>query len=194
MKESVYKSYDELPLFLNAELVGKVLGVSSTTAYELMHNEDFPSLRIGNRLIVAKEKFREWVMRLKYRQYPKRNAIKNYFPLPNEIFCLALSAGEIAVYAYLMYCEDRKSFQCHPSYKTIGRAVGLSRNTVKKYVSTLEEKRLIFTKSTTVCPKDGRKRNGSLLYTIRPIEEAKEYYYQLQLERAALMQAQSKAG
>lgn len=61
MKESVYKSYDELPLFLNAELVGKVLGVSSTTAYELMHNEDFPSLRIGSRLIVPKEKFREWV-------------------------------------------------------------------------------------------------------------------------------------
>ena len=60
MKESVYKSYDELPLFLNAELVGKVLGVSSTTAYEVMHREDFPSIRIGNRLIVPKEKFREW--------------------------------------------------------------------------------------------------------------------------------------
>ena len=61
MKESVYKSYDELPLFLNAELVSKVLGVSSTTAYEVMHNEDVPSLRIGSRLIVAKEKFIEWV-------------------------------------------------------------------------------------------------------------------------------------
>ena len=60
MKESVYTSYDELPLFLNAELVGKVLGVSSTTAYELMHNEDFPSLRIGSRLIVPKDKFMEW--------------------------------------------------------------------------------------------------------------------------------------
>lgn len=61
MKESVYKSYDELPLFLNAELVGKVLGVSSTTAYELIHSEDFPSIRIGSRLVVPKEKFREWV-------------------------------------------------------------------------------------------------------------------------------------
>lgn len=61
MKESVYKSYDELPLFLNAELVGKVLGVSSTTAYELIHREDFPSIRIGSRLVVPKEKFREWV-------------------------------------------------------------------------------------------------------------------------------------
>lgn len=61
MKESIYKNYDELPLFLNAELVGKVLGVSSTTAYEVMHREDFPSMRVGNRLIVPKEKFREWV-------------------------------------------------------------------------------------------------------------------------------------
>lgn len=131
-------------------------------------------------------------MRLKYKQYPKRNAIKNYFPLPNEIFCLALSAGEIAVYAYLMYCEDRKTFQCHPSYKTIGRAVGLSRNTVKKYITGLEQKHLIITEPTTVCAKDGRKRNGSLLYTIRPIEEAKEHYFDQQLQRAEEESARHK--
>ena len=122
-------------------------------------------------------------MRLKYKQYPKRNAIKNYFPLPNEIFCLGLSAGEIAVYAYLMYCEDRKTFQCHPSFRTIGRAVGLSRNTVKKYVTGLEEKHLITTVPTAVCTKGGRRRNGSLLYTIRPVEEAREYYFEQQLQR-----------
>ena len=63
MKGSIYKSYDELPLFLNAEIVGKVLGVSTTTAYELMHEENFPGMRIGSRLIVSKEKFREWVDR-----------------------------------------------------------------------------------------------------------------------------------
>lgn len=63
LKESVYKSYDELPLFLNAEIAGKVLGVSTTTAYELMHEENFPGMRIGSRLIVSKEKFREWVDR-----------------------------------------------------------------------------------------------------------------------------------
>lgn len=61
MKTPNIWTYDELPLFLNAELVGKVLGVSATTAYELMHSEDFPSIRIGSRLIVAKEKFIEWV-------------------------------------------------------------------------------------------------------------------------------------
>ncbi len=61
MKESIYKSYDELPLFLNAEMVAKLLGVSPSSAYELMHEKDFPSMRIGNRLIIPKESFQEWV-------------------------------------------------------------------------------------------------------------------------------------
>ena len=63
MKESIYKSYDELPLFLNAELVAKVLGVSVSSAYELMHEASFPALRVGSRIVVPKEKFVEWVMR-----------------------------------------------------------------------------------------------------------------------------------
>ena len=57
MKESVYKSYDELPLFLNSELVAKVLGVSLSSGYELMHEPDFPVLRVGSRMVVPKEKF-----------------------------------------------------------------------------------------------------------------------------------------
>ena len=61
MKESVYKSYDELPLFLNAETVAKLLGISSSGGYELMHEKGFPVLRIGNRMVVPKEKFRKWV-------------------------------------------------------------------------------------------------------------------------------------
>lgn len=61
MKESVVKSYDELPLFLNADMLAKVLGVATSTAYELMHEKDFPALKIGNRLLVPKEKFRLWV-------------------------------------------------------------------------------------------------------------------------------------
>lgn len=61
MKESVVKSYDELPLFLNAEMLAKVLGVATSTAYELMHEKDFPALKIGSRLLVPKEKFRLWV-------------------------------------------------------------------------------------------------------------------------------------
>ena len=118
---------------------------------------------------------------MKYNRYPKRDAVKHYFPLPNEIFCLDLSAGEIAVYAYLMFCEDRKTFQCHPSYKRIGSAVGLSKNTVKKHIDGLVAKQLITTEPTTVITKKGQKHNGTLLYTIRPIQEAVEYRYQQQL-------------
>jgi len=61
LKISTYHSYDELPLFLNAELVAKVLGVSISSAYELMHEKDFPTLRVGSRMVVSKEKFIEWV-------------------------------------------------------------------------------------------------------------------------------------
>ena len=57
----MYKNFEELPLFLNAEVVAKTLGVSSSTAYELMHEKGFPSLRIGNRIVVPKEKFQQWV-------------------------------------------------------------------------------------------------------------------------------------
>lgn len=116
-----------------------------------------------------------------YNRYLKRDALKQYFPLPNEIFSLDLSAGEIAVYAYLMYCEDRKTFQCYPSYKTIGRAVGASKNTVKKYVDALVAKQLITTEPTSVITKNGQKHNGTLRYTVRPIAEAVEYDYQQRL-------------
>ena len=108
----------------------------------------------------------------KYVPYSSRDAIKNYFPLPNEIYSLGLSAGEISVYGFLMRCEDRTTHQCHPSYATIGRAVNLSNNTVRKHVLSLVEKHLISTEPTTIITRKGEKRNGSLLYTIRPIEEA----------------------
>ena len=62
MKESVYKNYDELPLFLNSATVAKVLGVSLSSAYELMHELDFPVLRVGSRMVVPKEQFIQWVM------------------------------------------------------------------------------------------------------------------------------------
>ena len=120
---------------------------------------------------------------MKYQPYPNRDPIKNYFPLPNEIFALGLSTGELAVYSYLMCCEDRKTFQCHPSYKTIGKAVDMSTNTVRKYVLSLEDKALITTEPTTVFTKSGEKRNGSLLYTIRPIQEALNLFYARQMDQ-----------
>lgn len=61
MNESMYKNFEELPLFLNAKIVAKTLGVSPSTAYELMHEKGFPSLRIGNRIVVPKKQFQQWV-------------------------------------------------------------------------------------------------------------------------------------
>lgn len=61
MKASIYKTYEELPLFLNAEMVTKVLEVSPSSGYELMHEADFPVLKIGNRMVIPKEKFIQWV-------------------------------------------------------------------------------------------------------------------------------------
>ena len=61
MKKSNYKSYDELSLFLNAETVAQVLGVSPSSGYELMHEPGFPVLRVGSRMVVPKEQFIQWV-------------------------------------------------------------------------------------------------------------------------------------
>jgi excisionase family DNA binding protein len=61
MKESTFKSYDELPLFINAQTVAQVLGISQAGAYELLHQEDFPVLKIGSRMVVPKENFLSWI-------------------------------------------------------------------------------------------------------------------------------------
>ena len=63
MKASQFKDYNELPLFLNATTVAKALGIAPSSTYELMHEADFPVLKIGNRMVVPKEKFVEWVER-----------------------------------------------------------------------------------------------------------------------------------
>ena len=119
---------------------------------------------------------------MNYQHYHQRDPIKNYFPLPNEIFSLGLSFGEIAVYvyAYLMYCEDRQTYQCYPSYKTIGEAIDMSRNTVAKYVKDLEGKQFITIEPTRIHTRDGRTYNGNLRYTIRPIEDAIHYFHERQ--------------
>lgn len=119
-----------------------------------------------------------------FRRWPKRDPNKYYYLVPNEVFNLGLSSHEIAVYNYLLRCEDRRTYQCHPSYRTIGRAVQLSENTVRKYVTSLEEKGLIRTEPSTIITKDGRVRNGSLIYNIRPIQEALEQNYQRQFRQA----------
>lgn len=61
MKKSVHKHYDELPMFLNANLISQALGVSPSSVYELMREPGFPVLRVGSRMVVPKEQFIQWV-------------------------------------------------------------------------------------------------------------------------------------
>ena len=113
----------------------------------------------------------------------KRELSKNFFPLPSEIFSLRLSPGALAVYSYLLYCEDRKTYQCYPSYTSIGKSVSMSVNTVRKYVAEFEEQGLVVTEPTSIMTKDGRRRNGSLRYTILPIQNAVDLHNQRQLRQ-----------
>ena len=121
---------------------------------------------------------------MSFNKWPKRSAEKNYFMVPNEIFSIGLDFREISLYSYLLRCENRKTYQCYPSYRTIGDAVGMSRNTVCKYVRSLEEKGLIRTERTSIVLRNGRKRNGSLLYTLLPWRHAVEQFHQRQLAMA----------
>ena len=125
---------------------------------------------------------------MKFQQWPKRDPRKNYFLVPNEVFHIGLSHPEISIYCYLLSIEDRETYQCWPSYTTIGNAVGRAKNTVMRYVDALAEKGLIYTEPTSVLMKSGIKKNGNLRYTIRPIREAIEIFHARQLsavERAA---------
>ena len=115
--------------------------------------------------------------------WPTRDPVRDYYPLPKEIFSLGLNAAEIAIYAYLLFCEDRQTFRCWPSYRKIGDAVGLSPNTIRKHIRSLEERDLLVTEPTQVTTKDGRKRNGNLLFTIRPIQFALQQDYDRQMRR-----------
>ena len=131
--------------------------------------------------------------------YSQRDPIKNFFPLPKDLFHLELCAGEIAVYTYLMYRENRKDYTCVVSYREIGEAVGMSKNTVSKYVAKLESRRLIETEPTSVITRDGLKGNGRLRYRILPIQVAVDRHNadklaQLELETARynLQKAQAR--
>ena len=111
---------------------------------------------------------------------------QNYFPIPNAVFDLDLTDGEILVYAFLLRCEDRRTYQCHPSYTTIGRAIGKSVNSVRKYVQGLIQKGLITTERTQIVTKSGETRNGTLLYTILPIQQVIDRQFEKQMTLAMI--------
>lgn len=120
------------------------------------------------------------------KNWTKRDPIKNYFPVPNEIFSLGLSSDAISIYGYLLSREDRKTYECLVSYRMISEAIGKSVTTVRKYVMELEERSLIRTERTNVVTKEGRKRNGRLLYHILPIQVAIDQFHERQLYEADL--------
>ena len=119
-------------------------------------------------------------------RYSKYSGRGNFFSLPNELFLLGLSAGELAVYSFLKRCENRRTHQCWPSIKTIGEAVGMSENTVRKYIRRLEERELIATEPTEVITKSSGTRNGNLLFTLRPVQEVIDEHYARQLAELEL--------
>ena len=122
----------------------------------------------------------------------ERDSLKNTFPFPNDIFMLGLCPGELTVYAYLRRCENRKTHQCWPSYKTIGKAVSMSENTVSKYIGKLVDKGLIRAEYTSVITRGGKKRNGNLLYTILPIEDVIDRCIQRKLDELELATMRAK--
>lgn len=116
--------------------------------------------------------------------YTNRSPLGRFFLLPNEVFTLGLTPGELSVYAYLMFCEDRETHQCWPSIGKICQHTGMSANTVAKYIRQLEEKQLIDVEPTKVRTKSGEVRNGTLRFTICPIQEA--VYYKLEKDLSTL--------
>ena len=115
-----------------------------------------------------------------------------YVRLPNELFGMGLDRNEIAIYAYLLYCENHRKNLCYPSYGTIGRMLGMCKNTVRKYIASLVTKHLIETEETQVVVR-GKKRNGNLKYTLLPVSEAMDYYMERQIEAARLDAAKQRA-
>ena len=130
---------------------------------------------------------------MNYYYLNQKHKLKNVFIISNYVMQLDISATALAIYFYLMYIEDRKTYQCYPSYKTIGKALKIkSKGTVAKYVRELEDKCLIYTEPTEVILKDGKKRNGNLKYTIRPIQDALEHFYHEQMQENALVMQREK--
>lgn len=129
---------------------------------------------------------------MKYKQWFKHDPVKNYFQLPNEIFLLVLLSGVLAVYSYLLCCENRKSYQCRHGHKTIGQAVRMSENTVREYIRQLEEQGLITTESAEVITRTGMKRNGNLRYIIRLFQEVIDKHYDRQLNKLKMTTEQHR--
>ena len=62
MKQSMYKSKEELPMFLTVMDVANLLGISRASAYELVREDNFPKLKIvQGRTIIPRDRLFEWL-------------------------------------------------------------------------------------------------------------------------------------
>ncbi len=146
----------------------------------ILENRGLVSLQRDKRFLRGSVSLRDTIMLTEQLKL----CVGHFFPLPNPVFSFGLSVGEIAVYGYLLYREDRESYECWPSYRTIGAALCMSRNTVMKYVHRLEEKEFIVTEPTQVKRSDGFKWNGNLKYHVRPIQSVIKAWNARQAEKA----------
>lgn len=153
MKESHYKSYDDLPLFLNAEMTARVMGVSPSSGYERIHELGFPVLcrRPHGGAQGAVHPVGE---RSHRRRQLKRSSYRDGFFLPNELFQLGLDYGELAVYSFLKQCQNRRTY---PQHQDNWESGGMSGNTARKYICQLEEQSLIVLEPTEISTKIGEK-------------------------------------
>ena len=110
MKESNYKNYDELPLFLNAATVAKVLGIAPSSSYELMHEKDFPALRIGNRIVVPKEAFIRWVGSITH-SHSKKSSVPLRMPLSRKRSVCAVSLKNLLRRLLQILCLQMSIFR-----------------------------------------------------------------------------------
>ena len=160
---------------------------------------------IASKLHMSKAMAAEQLQELKQRRLLDQHLIpvctstgKNFFSLPNELFFLDLGHGVITVYAYLLYCEDRRTHQCHPSYRTIADAVHLTVATVMKHIAKLVDRQLISVEHTSYLDSHGMKWNGNNQYTILPIQMTLDCYYQQQMlqleEQPKWQQAKKRLG
>ena len=61
MNNTAYKTFDELPMYLNVGIVSKILGMSQSSIYDLTHEEGFPAIKIGSRILIPRDKLKEWL-------------------------------------------------------------------------------------------------------------------------------------
>ena len=103
--------------------------------------------------------------------------------VPNSALQMDLSGGEILLYSCLLYYEDRKTHTCYPSFREIGVRIGMPKNTIMKYLRSLERRGLVEIEQTLVRTKYGEVHNGTLKYHIKPIAPIKEAYDEKELEK-----------